>query len=380
VVTRYLVDPDVMVWAPGISASGRHIVGSRSGTTASLRVVPSSGGSPVVLTRPSKGYDWPLGWTADGSEVVAYTQIAGRATIIVAPAAGGTPRTYDLPAGATLAKSGVAGNHVSYTLPAPGSQRGPMYALDVSTGRSQQISPEVVTASMPVTGPGGVEAAIGNEFLHWVPTSGRVELRAAAPGGASRLIRSFPASIIGETNFAVHGNRVAYCETRGDSTMLMLAEGTTAEPRPLARLTPRTLQMSVNCRRTFSWSRDGRWLITDEYDGNKSPFRLVDTAPGGTSRIIDPGELWLMGAQWVPDNGSFVALAEEMSGTRTNLFLMSVDPDRPIVNVAPSEVSPMWGFVLSPDGRQVAYPAEQQGEDELILFELPAPLPGTRAP
>jgi len=358
---------------------GRSLVAALTHQVAPIRVVPVAGG-PVRQLTEAREYDWPLGWSPDGSRVFLLTRIDGRSAVLDAPVAGGGP-SIQWPVPAEARQPGAIsadGRYLLYSPDSANAERRTLVARRLADGHTRVISRAAyvshsvydnsVASVNRTTGPGGSHTN-GNEFFYYERRGDRLELWTSAPEGPSRMLRSFPIDYFGRTSFGVLGSRIAYTEQRGDSTAVFVAEGSNGRARHLF-----TMVGSFN---QPVWSHDGRWLAFT-YSSHENPPRygvlLAGLAENGTVAVAPKmlefggGESWQI--QWLPDDRALTVMALTPGSDQTQVFLVSLrEGERPIA-LTRDDPSTRWGYELSPDGRYVAYPAEISRGSSLWLVDL----------
>jgi Tol biopolymer transport system component len=341
------------------TADGRRLVGVTSRVNAPIRVAPVDGG-PIVDVTPGDYYNWYAGWSADGSEVLVYGAVGAEDVILTVPRQGGTSRTPPMrvPADEEDAQWAVVDDgHALYHARVPGTDRRRLVAVSRADGARQVLSDNYIRGFAAV-GAGGEYDYSAGEFLYMERAGDRVRLRGFRPGSATRVIRSFPASLDGRTAFAIHGDRVAWYEQDGDQAHLYLADGANGEA---ARLL--TTPASRCCRVNLTFSHDGRRLLTQDLadpdmGGAMVLLQLTSDGRGIQSRrTFDNGAVYWYESRWLPDN-SAVAVLAGYEGLRTHVLLVPLREGEQPVTITRADPSPKWGFSLSPDGRYVAYPGE----------------------
>jgi Tol biopolymer transport system component len=362
------------MWPQRFTPDGRGLVAALTHRVAPIRVVPVAGG-PVRQLTEAREYDWPVGWSPDGSRLFLRTRIDGRAALLDVPVAGGPSVQWLMPADAGQPGTISAdGRYVTYSLDSANREQTTLVVRRLADGhtrvitRAAYVSHSVYSWGSPgATGPGGAHTN-GDEFLYFERRGDRLDLWASAPEGPSRMLRSFPIDYFGRTGFGVHGNRVAYTARRGDSTAVFVAEGRNGTPRHLFSMAGSFTQPV--------WSHDGRWLAFS-YDSPGPPPRhgvlLVGVSANGTvavsPRIVEVGgEGWQI--QWLPDDHALTVMALTPGSDQTQVFLVSLREGEPPVALTRDDPSTRWGYELSPDGRYVAYPAEISRGSSLWLVDL----------
>ena len=138
------------------------------------------------------------------------------------------------------------------------------------------------------------------------------------------------------------------------------------------------LPTPVKYQQGFNWSPDGRFLITagEDFRGRRGIYR-IDAETGDSSPVMLSDA---MHPQWAPDGRS---IYYRQSGPRDTLVLMQHDlssgTDREVLKT-PADTA---GFLVSPDGRLVAYSARDgartvqvipfNGGNVRVLLEAAAP-------
>ncbi len=350
---------------------GRGVLLMENQTTAAIRVVPVQGGQYRAVTR-GHAYDWPLGWTPNGSAVIAETLVDEKRAVVIGPVSGGTPRTVVMPVdvpGSTFLTA--VGNVVGFAVPVRGSDAYRLVAFDLESQQQTVLSEGMLRGSgTTVSGPGGVWRQ-GNRFLFAERKGDQIEVRSASGSGDSRVIRSLPASTLGRSSYAVHGERVAWWTVRDDSSFLMLADGPTAAPRVI-------VAAAGTGGAEIAWSWDGRRIASHwPADRDRSTARIMALdvpAPGqrATPRLIETGALYYYFLRWLPDNSGLVMVAGYGIGVQSHILHVPIrEGDLPVV-VTRDDPSLKWGYELSADGRTVAYPGEIPGGTAIWRGELGA--------
>ncbi|MBI4408575.1 MAG: hypothetical protein HY561_02625, partial [Gemmatimonadetes bacterium] len=191
--------------------------------------------------------------------------------------------------------------------------------------------------------------------------------------GKVRTLRSLSPSILDKSNVAVHGDRVAWQQARGDSLDLLIADGPNAQPR-------RLLSMSTRPSNEISFSRDGKLLAMHYSTGPGSPdlMAIVDADGRTAPHIIETGLTYWYWPRWLPDHTGVLVIGGG-AGAEANVVLVPVRNGAKPVNVTRDDPSMKWGFELSPDGRFIAYPGEIWKGSSIWKFDLEAPARAARA-
>jgi Tol biopolymer transport system component len=330
-----------------------------------LRVLPVAGG-PVQRLNQVWGYDLPLGWSADGSEVFFQTDLDGQSVYMLAPLDGGPMRQVPLPASPAEGWPVLSGDgeHVLYFTEARGESPRAAWIYDIQRDSARKLDegPQPPGYSFMhrwgINGPGGTFMRDGAVFLYGMTRNGRHELLAAEPAGTPRLLWSFPADE-DPPAVAVQGSRVAFTLNVGREGSLYLAR--TGEDRARLLLTRPGL-LSSRGRGSPMWSPDGRRLAVPYSPPApaKSGVLVVEVSNAGEV-VGEP--LMLQGGgvgQWMPDSQHFLGGGnwggEDQWGA--GVWLVSLDPDVPPVPVTADFHESIWYFILSPDGRYITFESE----------------------
>jgi hypothetical protein len=212
-----------------------------------------------------------------------------------------------------------------------------------------------------ILGPGG-GVTDGDEFLFLERRGDRLELRASAPEGPSRLIRSLTFSEWGGQDlpsFGIHGDWIASVVTSPDSASLLISRGEDEEGQSLV-----TVEGTLS---RITWSFDRRWIVV-RHRASQGTFGLllVAVTPEGTlasePRILET-EAWVSRSfQWLPDNRTIALVGASPEGVENYLWLIPIREGNPTVPLRLG--GNVWGSggippaLVSPDGRQVAFGRE----------------------
>ena len=375
-VARFSTPRDVQ---PGrTTPDGRGLLVSQSNLVASIRVVPVGGGSARQLA-VAGGYDWPFGWSPDGSALFVLTRINGQGAVLRMPLEGGPASQWSYPS-ETRSPNMITpdGRFATYLLPSD-SDAQTMVIQRLADGQTRIVTRAAFYAAVNVpSGAGGTPTNEG-EFFYLERRGDRLELRSTPPEGPSRLLRAFPASYAGHSAFGVHGSRVAYTEPSGDSTAVFVAEGPDGRARPVVTVAGSATQPV--------WSHDGRWLAFDHYppgQGSRYDMLLIGIGPDGAltnpPRVLEAGPQWGWGAQWLPDDRALTTFGMTGRGNETHVFLVSLrEGERPVA-ITRDDPSMRWGYLLSPDGRSVAYSGEIPRGSSIWRVDLGEVLVGGGSP
>jgi Tol biopolymer transport system component len=352
----------------GFASSGGTFLATMQSTVAPLRVLPVGGG-PARQLNEARSWDWPWGWTTDGTQVLFGTQLNSEDILMRVPIDGGPMRQVPLP-DEEPAKGwdpvlSADGRHLFYATSEDGQEKPIAKILDTETGRVREVSRALWDEYKRYNLVDG-----GEQFLYAEDHGDRVELRAIYPTGPSRLLRSFAPEEF-PNGFAVHGDRIAFTRRSGDETSLYIAVAGRDEVR---KVLTRRGQIAGNNMWRPEWSRDGSMLAlsyTESPPGLPVHVEGFDvmllklTADGelvGDPRILtlEPGPRWWYALQWLPDASAFLVLGMGAGSgiIDTDIWLVSLDPDVAPVALTADDPGSVWHFELSPDGRYVAYSSE----------------------
>jgi hypothetical protein len=313
----------------------------------------------------------PLGWTADGREVVFRTHLDDTLVVMSAPVTGGAMEELHRIPRREFAKDPVVlgGRHMLF-----GRKDGPEGAvvlslLDLQTGSEREVS-RTPWADYTFY---NTSRTLDGRFLYAERKEGRFEFMALDPEGDPELLRAFPDTVFPPI-LGVQGDRIAYWtrEERGSST-LHLARAGEDEARTVLTFPGRMGERFLNAP---SWSPDGRFLVSG-YDGPGTAWEdalVVEIdASGevvGNPWVIEglPGD-WVR-LRWMPDSQGFLVLDGD------DVWLTSIRGDEPPVNVTQEGVGGIWYYELSPDGRYVAVSPDVTLGNSLWRVDLEGALAG----
>lgn len=361
----------------GFTPDGRSLLVRKSDVIAQTRITPIGGGRYREVTQPA-GYDWIAGWSADSKTVYTLTEQGGNVLALV-PLEGGRTRTIPVvnePAPEGLHYFGANAGVLAFWERGDSAGLDRLTALHVPSNSRRLISERLVRLpDVTIYGPGGVMQMYGEEILYLERTRDRIEVRASMVDGRSRLIRSFPVSLQGQTAFAVHGNRIAWTQPNdAEGVDLMIADGPEAEPRRLLS--------AGSLSNELAFSLDGRWIATHYRAAGEpraeDPLALVDTRrfeQNRPSRLIDTGALYWYWPRWLPDASGVLVLAGTGPASNTHVVMVPLREGEPPVAITRDDPSPKWGFELSPDGQYIAYPGEIWRGSSLWRVDLNGAIP-----
>jgi len=342
-----------------------------------LRVLPVAGG-PVERLNEAWGYDLPLDWSPDGAEVFFRTNLNGQPIYMLAPLDGSPMRQVPLPGTQVEGWPILSGDgeHVLFFKDEQGDSPRSAWIYNIGQGSARKLDegPQPPGYSFwrrwGIRGSGGTFMRDGAVFLYGITRNGRHELLAADPEGAPELLWSFPADA-DPPQVAVHGNRIAFSRNVGQETSLFLAQP--GEDRARLLLSRPGL-LSTRGGGSPMWSPDGRYLALPYFPPAPAKRGVLVVEVNDAGEVVgDP--LMLEGGstgQWMPDSRHFLAGGnwggEDLWGA--GVWLVSLDPDVPPVQVSADFPESIWYFKLSPDGRYIAIESETLGGSSIWRVDL----------
>lgn len=332
---------------------------------APVEVLPIEGGSARRLS-DTGNRDQVLGWSPRGNRVLFKTALDGRDRYFFAPIDGGPMEEVRLPEDPLPGFPPVLsmdGRHLLFAAAGTDSHGTLLKIFDLEDGDVRTVSED---ASLPgreleLTGRGGVLWRDSGEFLFVEREDDRFEVRAVAPDGPSRLLRTFDGNLRG--SIAVRGDWIAYSHfdnpnTPEERASVMLARAGDGPARAI-------LTFQQGLLESFAWSPDGNRLALDtwnvEPDRPPPPWGLqllvleIDSAGEviGEPILLDgPEGFWSWSPRWLPDGQGLLVQGED-----GNIWRISSQPGgRPVeVTEALPSNNEVWDFRVSPDGRFIAY-------------------------
>jgi Tol biopolymer transport system component len=344
--------PFVQVVA-NLGAHGRYIPVASEAPRTSVKVVAVSGG-PIRKVSAGNSWDWPGGWSADGKLVQVMTEDQGHAALAQYTVSGELKSQVRLPDDVRLGRAiGIRDGHLIYRGEVNTPQRARLMALSLKDGRREELAQDFLPGS--VLPPLGAGYFIGEgEFYYRQSREGRVELRAMRPGEKSRLIGEFPASALASA--IVFQNRIVYTETVKDTLRrLQLIAGLGQPPKTLATL---------GAAPYVTWSQDGRQLLVSV--GTTQKFFIytfdADGNVQGLPKVLQLPFEESYGAIWLPDGSGLTMIARPYGSKASEIVVVRLaDPQNPVL-LTKDDPEPKSSFVLSPDGKYVAY-ASSDGKE-----------------
>ena len=334
-----------------VTPDNRSVIAVENRIVAPTRIMSVDGGAYKEVT-PARAYDWVMRWSPDGASVYVWTEIDGAQAVSVLPINGAAPTVLARDS-AEWAVRGANERYVFYATRQNAAMERSIAAVDTRDGARHLITNNAPgTAFILPYGPGGA-AAVQDELYFLERGGDGLQVRAWMGPDKIRTLLTLPASAVGRTHVAVHGDMVAWHESFGDSTMVMVSDSAAAVPRRL--LTAPGLQRAND----IAFSYDGTRIVVHYSAGPRSPdiMAVLDVAARVPPRMINTGLRYWYWPRWVPSDDAVVIIGGGI-GTEANVVLIPLAEGAQPVNVTREDPSLKWGFELSPDGRYIAYPGE----------------------
>jgi hypothetical protein len=256
-----------------------------------------------------------------------------------------------------------------------GRQTATLKIIDLEDGSSREISRSAWGEFFKFN-----VAVDGEHFLYCDLRDDRYEFRTVHPEGSPRTLWSFSADE-DPPAVGVRGDRIVFTRVSGDSWTLYVGRAGDEEAVPVLTLAG---EMNSHTNEAI-WSPDGKRIAVAYRPPGREEMdvAVVDVAPSGEltgePRILElaGGPKWWWDTQWLPDGSGFTILGMGAEGMwDTDVWLVSLDPETPPFPMTREEPGSIWGYVLSPDGRYIAYPTEVPRGSSLWLIDLGEVLQG----
>jgi Tol biopolymer transport system component len=338
-----------------------NLIATREDLVAVLEVLPIEGGPPRRLNE-SRANEEVLGWSGDGRRVLFKTSLDGEAMYFLAPSDGGPMRQLRLPERPLdrfLPILSADGRHLLYAVAADERETTVLKVLDLGDGSAREITRRHAPAGIELSGRGSAGSRDGEDFLYVEQRGERFELRASAPSGSSRLLRTFrgelPASIAVCEDRIVYGQPQSEPASQGSQSekqsSLMLARTVDDEPRALLTVPgPGNLESPT-------WSPDCRRLAVKVYRMPHGAKRwetldllVLEIDPSGNAigepKVLETPDGYWWGPKWLPSGRGLLLVGGDA------VWQISTEP-----RVGPTAITDhaVWDFRISPDGRSIAY-------------------------
>lgn len=360
--------PKNMTLATCFNTGGIGCLATTEDVAAPLKVIPVNGG-PVRQLTETRGYEWPMGWTPDGREIVFQSELDGTKIIMATPLDGGIARQlYRLPREEWVYGPSLLGaRYVLYGVEGGADSVVVLNLLDLETGGEREVTRTPWTSYTAYN-----ESRSGDRFLYADRREGRFEFRSVAPDGESDLLRAFPDSVFPPI-VGVRGERIAYwVASEGESTLYLANAGEEEEAKRVLTFPGIVGQRGSN---PPTWSPDGRYLAVGYWraETNTLDVLVVELdASGelvGNPRVLDdlPDSWWNL--TWLPTSDAFLVV-------NGHVWLIPLDLEAASVKLTDEESWPTWTYALSPDGQYVAVAPEVRRGGSIWLLDLGEALGG----
>jgi hypothetical protein len=357
------------------SSDGRRLLKAMTATNTVVRLVPTSGGTPLDAT-PGEGYDWPVAWSSDGTQIYSYvgdtTPARSKPGLMVSPVSGGARRFIPFAPTDTSStwrwwrQAVVLGDGRYWALvPRLPQPTVPLLLYDTQTRAVREVTRNAIRM---LPAPAGLTA--GSSDLVYVEKRGTEHEIRSVRGDAEPRVLHATSRLRAPWLIALHGDRIALGEHVRDSTVLYFARGMGAEQR-LASIAGKVTELA--------WSPDGRTLagaVNSQQSGGQVKYSVMFML------VSDQGEAtrapWQVFTDvawdlaWLPDGRAVTVLEEQGSTSVTRVLRVPVDPRQQPTSLTPNERGSFWGQSPSPDGRWVAIPVERPGESTLWSIDIDA--------
>jgi len=351
-------------WLPGDT-----IVFATAAATTGLQQVAADGGAVTVLTRPDRergnaDHLWPE-LLPDGQAVLfTILPISGR--VEEAQIAVLDLKTRIQKVVMRVGSNGhyVTSGHLLYAAGNALRAVGFDPAKVEARGTSVPVVPDVSMTTVPAQG--GAAAAVSSdgtlvylrgvdEFrfsprtLAWVDRQGRETTLGA------------PVRIYSHPRLSPDGGRLAMWANDQDSDIWIWG----LTPRTLTRLT-----FTVNIDNFPVWTPDGQRLIfASERDGQRNLFTQAADGTGAAERLTRSPDFQI--STDVTPDGSQVIFTESMPGSREDVMQVELSGTHKVIPLVQSAFTETNGIV-SPDGRWLAYEANNSGQFEIHVRPYPS--------
>jgi Tol biopolymer transport system component len=286
-----LATGDANLWDPSWSPDGQSIAyinDSRNGRSR-VRVIPSCGGTPRVVSPDSIDATGPITWFPASDRLVCGTV---RHAILLIDVKDGKTVIFAKPGQAFLGPTlSPDGRFVAFDVFIGPHERRTMalWLLPTDGGEPFKVSPD---------------SSLGALYSVWSPDSRAVVWRSTRPGTKGLWRQPIPTGEpqripgteegAGWAGWAPDGQRIAFVEQQGSMQgIIRIASIAGGRPRVLFIVNGDATNRPV-------WSPDGRWLAYDVVGGDGSDVWLCSVESGGLIRISD-GRGTARSPAWAPD-------------------------------------------------------------------------------
>ena len=331
-----------------------------------LALVPASGGSPQMVTKPAAGelHRWPQllpggKWAVFTSNTTAY---ADSGVVEAVSVASGERRVLHRNGSFGRYVAGKKGGFLTWVY------SGTLYAAEMDRERM-----EVTGAARPVLegvafsdAPGGAQISFANDgtllyipqkaasvsTIVWLDAMGRMEPLLAKPGSYS-----FPA-------VSPDGKQLAFLQRTGGNTDIWIHE--------LERAVPRRMTFTPESEYVFVWTPDQKWIL---YSMGKQ-IRAVRTDGSAEPVVIFESKSFVF-LHAISRDGRWLAFCVQGVSTANDLWTASLEgtaEELKVVNAKPFNASPFVEIYagFSPDGKWLAYASDESGVMEIYVRPFPS--------
>lgn len=359
---------------PRLSPDGRSVMTPYWAAVSPIVVAPLAGGPGREFGEPG-GYHYPLGFSRDGRVLTGDED----GLLVIDPASGertelGIPATDGPGINERLHPDG---GHILLSRDVrPESDRVELWIHDLGTGEERRVSDRFArlprgSGTSRVTGRGGRSMLDGDRFLFLEHESTGVRVKSVTPTGTVETLTELPRHAPDSIRVGVHGSRVAWIEPRlspGDSSWALIV-------RDVETGTDRTVLDSETLIFDPVWSNDGGRIVlgyspAGSVDYDVGIVDLDDATP--SIEVRDAGAKWWWSPKWTADDARVIVVGMAATSTNdTDVWMIQVDngatPPVPLVDDVGAST---WEFVLSYDGRRVAYHVERPGTSEILRYTI----------
>jgi len=356
------------------TSDGSAVLTASEKFVAPIRLIALDGSARPVSE--GRTYEWPIGWSQDGSRI-RYSTGEDSSWTMASANLDGThrqvesfrPRNLSIASWAHATRTAVSpdGRYVKFVVDSMNhSERQFAYVVDMQTKLARRLADRADPRPNPLTAGGDWYGTNHGEFVYTQIDADSVELRGATASGPTRLIRSFSRPSVRRSHFAVEGDLVAWTQLRGDSSTLYVAHGPTGLASPVLTLLGNLDEIVISPNaKMIAATVYGR----DTAKQTAAELAFIPIATPAQTRFIAIGDGGYE-AVWTPDSKAVFYLQSEKNWAQTSIWRYPVRADEPPQNVTKNETSKMWGYQLSPDGHAILVPAEHGRGSTLWRVDL----------
>jgi Tol biopolymer transport system component/predicted Ser/Thr protein kinase len=358
-------DPDGASWG-----DDGNIIAALNSNKSGLRRVPSSGGTPVPLTKFNPGeftHRWPQ--VLPGSQAViftAHTHVGNfdDANIDVVLLKTGERKTVQR--GGFFPRylaTSDGGGHLVYL------HQSTLFAVPFDPGRQalagvpapilEDVSMNFAFGGAP-SGPGTFVYLAGKGQglpISWLDSAGKSQPLHAPPG------------VYTTPRFSPDGKRLAFAISTGQGFDIWVKD--------LDRDTPSRLSFLAGVNRLPVWTPDGKNIVFLSENSPAPGLYWIRSDGSGEAQRLTDGKLNERPASFSPD-GKRLAFAEGEKGGNRDIFTAPIEGDPGHVRLGKPQLflgTPFNEFypAFSPDGRWLAYTSNESGTSEVYVRPFPGP-------